>query len=121
MASDQTGDTPPRYNPLTVYRATVRIRRTRPDGTPWPVKPGAERIDGLTAFFVPDAPMGGDDPRYPGEWRFSVLGREWEALDPPDARDDDDLAPVSVAEGDLADVRAVMDRREWKRRGGTWW
>lgn len=57
-------DTPDQWG---TRRVRVRLRRARPDGSPWPVKPEAEPLDGRELDLQYGWVIEDDDGRYPGE------------------------------------------------------
>ncbi len=72
----------------------VRIRRTRPDGTPWPVRPTAEILDDRVLLFEYGWSMDAADP-YPGEVAWLLRSDVIRAAGLPDD------VPPWIASGDL--------------------
>lgn len=75
-------------------RVRVRLRRARPDGSPWPVKPEAEPLDGRELDLMYGWVMDEDDP-YPGEVAWLLLSDEQLRRGLPET------VPIWVASGDL--------------------
>ena len=76
-------------------RVRVRIRRTRPDGSPWPVKREAEILDGLELDLEYGWVIENDDRRYPGEVAWLLRGDEVARRGLPDT------VPIWLPSGDL--------------------
>lgn len=107
------------YDRGIVYQVTIRIRRHHPDGTPWHVKPGAERVDGQTILVTADFVLDDDDSRYPGEWSFSPVEDAWYAGEDHLDWLSDERRPGWFAEGDLTDIKPVMAFAEWRHKHHT--
>lgn len=76
-------------------RVRVRLRRARPDGSPWPVKPEAEPLDGRELDLEYGWVIEDDDSRYPGEVAWLLRGDEVRRRGLPET------VPIWLPSGDL--------------------